>query len=337
MKRSISLSLSLMRLERLTEAAASKEEAWNLLREIAKTNLYFLCKAVLQFKDLTPSFHGPLCFLTDQVPMGYSRGLDLWPRGHLKTHILTFGRSIQEYLNNHEIRICLASSSKDNAMKNLRKIKNIFEFNGLLHWLFPECIPDLRGKWAETQIVLPRKTNPPEPTFHCVGVGGHITGYHFDVIRKDDLIDEKTEKSPEVMEKIIDWHLVSKNLLESPTAGADHLIGTRWSCGDLYQYVIDSEPEYSITTIPAIGPGTRRTRAGTTELRFGPVDKPNWPERFKLEALHDLRIKEPYQYACQQMNNPRDAAIVDFNAAWLRYYSLSANAEDVLIEATAGG
>lgn len=240
----------------------------------------------------------------DSRPFDYWRGLDLWPRGHLKTHILTYGRSIQEYLKNHEIRILLAGSSKDNSMKNLRKIKQIFEHNTIMHWLFPECIPDIRGKWAETQIVLPRKTNPPEPTFHCVGVGGHITGYHFDVIRKDDLIDEKTEKSPEVMEKIIDWHLVSKNLLESPTSGVDHLIGTRWSCGDLYQYIQDNEPEYTVTTIPAIGTGSRKTREGFSEIKLGVLDQPNWPERFKLDALHDLRVKEPYQFACSRGDQP---------------------------------
>lgn len=305
------------------------------LREVAKNNLYFLCKAVLGFKDMTPEFHGKLCYQVDLMDTGYARRLDLWPRGHLKTHLLTFGRSIQEYLRNNEVRILLAGSSRDNSMKNLGKIKRVFEGNSVLHWLFPECIPDIRGsKWAETQIVLPRKTNPPEPTFHCVGVGGHITGYHFDVIRKDDLIDEKTEKSPEVMEKIISWHLVSKNLLESPTTGVDHLIGTRWSCGDLYQYVIDSEPEYTVTTVPAIGRGSVKTRKGTQPIEFRTErDQPNWATRFRLDALLELREKSPYQYATQQMNNPRDAATVDFNAHWLRYYTLSADGAELLLEA----
>lgn len=307
---------------------------WKTLREIAKSNLYFLCKAVLGFKDMTPEFHGKLCYQVDLMSNSYARRLDLWPRGHLKTHLLTFGRSVQDYLRNNEVRILLAGSSKDNAMKNLGKIKRIFENNQTLHWLFPECIPDIRGsKWAETQIVLPRKTNPPEPTFHCVGVGGHITGYHFDVIRKDDLIDEKTEKSPEVMEKIVSWHLVSKNLLESPTTGVDHLIGTRWSCGDLYQYVIDSEPEYTVTTVPAIGVGSVKTRKGTETIQFRrEQDHPNWEMRFRLDALLELREKEPYQYACQQQNNPRDAATVDFDARWLRYYTLSADGAKLMLE-----
>jgi hypothetical protein len=252
----------------------------------------------------------------------YGRQLDLWPRGHLKTHIITIGKSVQDYLCDNNVRILLASSSRDISMKNLRKIKSIFETNEVLHWLFPECIPDTKGdKWAETEVCLPRTVNHPETTFKCIGVGGHITSWHFDILRKDDLIDEKTEKSPEVMEKIIDWHLLTKNLLESPTTGVDHLNGTRWSMGDLYQYIIDNEPEYDVYTVPAIGKGQARISGSHYDVDFGrPARICNWPERFHFDALMAMREKDPYQFACQQMNNPRDEAVVDFNAKWLRYY-----------------
>lgn len=268
---------------------------------------------------MTPSFHGPMCRQLDGLMLPYGRRLDLWPRGHLKTHIITIGKSIQDYLRNPNVRILLAGSSRDNSMKNLRKIKSIFETNSTLHWLFPECVPDTRGdKWAETEVCLPRSKNLPETTFKCIGVGGHITGWHFDILRKDDLIDEKTEKSPEVMEKIIDWHLLTKNLLESPTSGIDHLIGTRWSAGDLYNYVIKNEKEYTHTTVAALKDG-----------------KPVWPERFTLEALLNLRLKEPYQFACQQMNNPRDESVVNFKSQWLRHFKFRNLNKDISIEVAA--
>jgi hypothetical protein len=266
---------------------------------------------------MTPAFHGARCWQMRNCKLPYARQLDLWPRGHLKTHIITIGKSIQDYLNDNNVRILLAGASLDNAKKNLRKIKTIFESNTLLHWLFPECIPNTKSdKWAETEICLPRSANPPESTFKALGVGGQSTGWHFDILRKDDLIDEKTERSPENMEKIIDWHLLTKNLLEAPTKGVDHLIGTRWSSGDLYQYIIDHEKEYTVNCISALDAS----------------NKPVWPERFTLEGLMQMRDKDPYMFATQQMNNPRDQAVVDFDAKWLRYYWFNDEQMNILAE-----
>lgn len=263
-------------------------------------------------------FHGERCLQIDELRLPFGRQMDLWPRGHLKTHILTMGKSIQEYLNDQNVRILLASSSQDGAKKNLRKIKQIFETNTLLHWLFPECIPNTKeNKWAETEVTLPRTKNHPETTFKCIGVGGRIVGWHFDVIRKDDLIDDKTERSPEIMEKIIDWHILTKSLLDAPDTGVDHIIGTRWAMFDLYQYIIDKEPDYKVNVISAIDKETK---------------KPVWKERFTLEALEQLRTVDPYVFACQQMNDPRHEAVTDFNAHWLRYFGFSDEAMNILAE-----
>lgn len=308
-----------MKFEKASKAA---KDQWLVLRKLAQTNLYILAKGILDFKDVDPVFHGPRCMQLDKLQLPYGRQVDLWPRGHLKTHIITIAKNIQYYLNNNNVRILLAGSDKLNAMKNLRKIKQIFETNTLLHWLFPECIPDVKSdKWAEMEIVLPRTKNHSEGTFRCVGVGGHITGWHFDVLAKDDLIDEKTERSPEVMEKIIDWHLLSKNLLEGPAMGIDQVVGTRWAMFDLYQHIINNEKEYTINKVSAI--------------ERDPIDgvlKPLWPARFPMEFLLDMRIKDPYMYACQQMNDPRDEAVADFKANWLQYYGFSDESLNILAE-----
>lgn len=275
-------------------ASSGAKASHEALRALAKTNIYFLAKGILGFKDMSLGFHGIRCHQLDGCRLPYSRQMDLWPRGHLKTHIITMAKSIQEYLCDNDVRILLAASSKDGAVKNLRKIKQIFETNTLLHWLFPESIPDTKGgKWAETEVLLPRKANHPETTFKCIGVGGHIVGWHFDIIRKDDLIDDKTEKSPEVMEKIIDWHILTKSLFESPSTGVDHIVGTRWAMFDLYQYVLDTEKEYKCHVISALQ---------TTEKDKRVIAA--WPERFTTESLYDLRHKDPYIFACSRGDQP---------------------------------
>ena len=267
------------------------------------------------------NFHGPLCSQLDEEQLPYARFLDLWPRGHLKTHLITIGKNIQHYLRDNNVRILLVGSNEDNSKKNLGLIKHIFENNTLLHWLFPECVPDVKGdKWTETQVVLPRRLNRAETTFKAIGWGGRTTGWHFDVVNKDDLIDEKTERSPEVMEKIIEWHLLSKNLLDSPTDGVDQVVGTRWLVNDIYGYIIKHEPEYSTRHVSAL----YRDEMGKWVS--------SWSERFSVESLLELREKDPYMFACQQMNNPKDEAIVSFNAKWLRYFEFSDDASNILLE-----
>lgn len=331
------LDASWLKLRTLIEGSNSLQDKWEALRWLARHNLYFLCKGVLAYNrdlrdgEMSPRFHGPLCQELDTLVLPYGRRVDLWPRGHLKTTLITIGKSIQDYLQNPNVRILLASASIDGAVKNLRMVKYQFAGNPILRWLFPECIPDMKGdKWAETEVCLPRSRNLPESTFKCIGVGGHITGWHFDIIRKDDLIDEKTEKSPEVMESIIDWHLLTKNLLEGPHTGIDHLVGTRWSMGDLYEYVRRNEPEYVYKCVAAIDER----------------GQPRWGERFPLEDVTDeqgntriglltMRTKDPYKFATQQMNDPRAEDIVEFHAKWLRYYSFVNQAMDIALEEAA--
>lgn len=279
------------------------------LRGLAQTSLYFLCKAILGFKDMTPTFHGPLCLTLDTIPTDYARLLDLWPRGTLKTHIITIGKSIQYYLRNPNVRVCLIGSNADNAKKNLGAIKRQFESNVLLHWLFPECVPNPKSDtWKTTEITLPRPSSRiVEPTYKAIGWGTRITGWHFDVLVKDDLIDEHTEKSPEVMEAIINWHSLSKYLLEGSNKGVDHLIGTRWLLNDVYGYVQEKEPEYLVTKVGIFNPD------GTSV----------WEERHPRAHLVRERAKDSVNFSCQMLNEPTAAGSTAFHPDWLKYYSFN--------------
>ena len=94
-----------------------------------------MAKAILKFDTpnytvgMSPTFHGPLCKSLDSVRPPYARRLDLWPRGHLKTHIITVAKSIQDYLVDHDMRLLIVCANEDNASKNLRMIKQVFESN----------------------------------------------------------------------------------------------------------------------------------------------------------------------------------------------------------------
>ena len=319
------LDESLQRLASFVTTRTSLQARWEALRWLAQHNLYFLCKGILGFdaavhpehRGLSLAFHGPLCRELDGLEVAYARRVDLWPRGHLKSHLGTIGKAIQFYLQDHDVRVLLAGAAEAGPIKHLRAIKGHFERNPLLHWLFPECLPDKRQLWATDKIVLPRLSNRHEPTFTCVGVGGHITGDHFNVMIKDDLIDEKHRDSPALMAEAIDWHVLSKNLLDALTIGVDWLIGTRWSVQDLYGWVLAHEPEYQVRTIKQLQPDQTLI----------------WPEIDTLDAVLKFRALKPSLFATQRQNDPRDASMVAFAAEWLQYYAIANQEGDLLITA----
>ena len=317
------LDASLQRLASFVTGPTTLQARWEALRWLAQHNLYFLCKGILGFDEavhpegrgLSLAFHGPLCRELDGLDLAYGRRVDLWPRGHLKSHIGTIGKGIQWYLQDHDVRILLAGASVDGPVKNLRAIKGQFDRNPLLHWLFPECIPDKKQLWATEEIVLPRLSNRHEATFKCTGVGSHITGHHVNAMIKDDLIDEKHRDSVALMSEAIDWHVLSKNLLDSLATGVDWLIGTRQAVQDVYSWVTANEPEFTVRTIAQLQP------EGTLV----------WPERDTVDAVLEYRKKSPALFACARQNNPRDASLVAFASEWLQYYALANAQGDLLI------
>jgi len=66
--------------------------------------------------------------------------LDLWPRFHYKSTIITYAFIIQEILKNQEERIAIFSFTKDSACDFLTKIKATLEDNELLKATFDNVL-----------------------------------------------------------------------------------------------------------------------------------------------------------------------------------------------------
>lgn len=290
---------------RTPTAQSSMLDTREQLRQACCDNLYFLAKGVLGFKKMSPQFHLPLCQKLDTVQLPYARRMDLWPRGHYKTSTITISKSIQHYLRSDAVRVLIVTASGLNSSKWLGMIQAQFESNAVFRWLWEDRLPELKTtKWNQHEALCPRKHPRVESTFTVMGVGSRVTGQHFDVMVKDDIIDEKTEKTPDVMQKIIDWHEYSMNLFDGPERGVDHFVGTRYLIGDIYGHVMAVSPEYTTSVVAAL------RRDGS----------PTFPEEFSREGLLKMRARDPYKFATQQMNNPKDASIADFRLDWLRYF-----------------
>ena len=138
----------------------------------------------------------------EESPDGH---LDLWARGHYKSTIITYAKTIQDILSSHgddplfhwrgaQPTFCIFSHTRPIAKAFLRQIKQEFQYNEKLKDLFPDILyarPEIDSpKWSEDMgIVVIRKSNPKEATVEAWGlVDGQPTSKHFNILVYDDVV-----------------------------------------------------------------------------------------------------------------------------------------------------
>ena len=212
----------------------------------------------------------------------------------------------------------LVMSGGETASTQLQEIEHVFETNDLFRWLFPELIPPDFGKtlWNTVEMRVAGASSS-EPNITAIGVGSKVTGRHFTGIIEDDLVDETICDSELEITRRINWHQYAFPLLEVPERDWIDTVGNRWSKRDINGWIRENEKDCKITHDKAI-------LTDGTAL---------WPERFDIDKLARIRIRlGSYKFACQYMNDPKDAEGSAFSSTWLRYYEPGIDAEgnDVL-------
>lgn len=293
-------------------------------RKKCRESLYFLCKAVLGFRDFNSSVHLRASkFIQHQEA---KRKLFMLPRSFFKSYLATIGYPIWLLIQEKDVpngfygpeeRILIANATFENAAHFKGKIDSVFERNTTFQWLFPELIPDFSSKslvWNKSESTIARPTDYPEPTLTAAGVGAALVSRHFTRIILDDLINEQHTESPELMRKAIAWYSLTESLLVETKRNEQLVIGTRWAYNDLYSHIEETEGEYDVNERPL---GFAKHIRSAVEN-----DKPIFPERFDFKELSRLKQKYgEYMYSCLYMNNPRGEGINDFSGDWLRYYT----------------
>jgi hypothetical protein len=281
------------------------------VRQRCFDSLFYLAKNVLEFYDLRDDLHKEMADLIQDHDV--KRKLILVPRGHYKSSLASIAYPLWLIIRNPNIRILLSSSTATNAVHFLRRIQKVFERNTLFQELFPHVIPDfenLKGfKWSNTEILIPRDNDYPEATIETMGVGGAVVSRHYDVLIKDDLVNDKIAESEIEMQRCIDWHEYSESLFIVPEAGIDLIMGTRWSMSDLYSYIEQTDKRYKVYVRSAI----------ENNQPIFPYDKET-KKGFRKEFLDYLQMSRPFKFALQYMNDPISSDVTDFRNDWLRYY-----------------
>jgi len=286
------------------------------MRNLCRTDLYFLLRYALNRPDVEDPWLYRRCNEIEEEPNGY---LDLWAREHYKSTIQTFAKTIQDILASHgedplpewkgrEVTIGIFSFNRGIALDFVSQIKNELENNKFLQYLFPDIIYSSPNRDAQSWsvmggLIVKRQGNPKESTLEGWGlVDSMPTGRHFFIRVYDDVITEKFARTPDMIKKSTESWELSLNL--GARGGYERYIGTRYNFNDTYRTIMARG-----TAIPRIYPATED---GTVSGR---------PRYLTSEELaQKRRDMGPYIFGCQMLQNPIADSTQGFNRDWLRYF-----------------
>lgn len=214
------------------------------LRLLCKTDLYVFAREVLGYKDLTPSFHKPLCDYFQTT--AYKRNLYMVQRGGFKTSVLAIAANLQRILRNPDIRILIASNKLDNAEAILAEIKGHFA-NPILIGLFPNIFhadPTKSDVWKTSQVSVKTTKRRREPTITAIGLHGELVGRHYDHGTFDDLVGLENSQAREERQRTIEWWKAAQSILDP--GSTEDVVGTPWDFDDLYAYLQTQREKYGM-------------------------------------------------------------------------------------------
>lgn len=325
--------------ESVSQSPALTPEQRSVLRHKCQTDLYFLCREIIGYRDMVPHVHGKICDTYLKLDPSKSileqsetkTRMVLAPRGVFKTSI-DIGFIVQLVITFPDIRILLLTGRQDLAWRMVREIKQIFQTNVNLRELFPECCPAKDAKWGtDDEFTSPsRRKILREPTVSSSTISSVNAGSHFEVLCLDDVVNEINSSTADQCLKVNEAFDGLEYLLEP---GGFRLInGTRYKAYDLYGRLLEREaqlkreweedpdtageeyvPDFRYTILPAWtvkkGHQVERDENGTMILRKDDVDL-LFPERLKFRDLYKKYRKNPSAFACQMLNDP-DQAVGD--------------------------
>lgn len=208
----------------------------------------------------------------------------LAPRGSGKSTILTIVDSVLLPLVEPNIRVLIGSRVKDQSKDILGEIQGCFEVERFL-----ELFGDMKGeKWGTGEATIKTRTRKfKEPTWLAAGADGPVTSKHFDVIKADDLVDEKNARTEGERERIHTFFyktlVPTLMLVRADGTRGEIIMGTRYHPEDVYTRLEDdAKVRGNVCEVPAL------VNEETGERDANGVSVV--PEILPTDDLKDLRI-----------------------------------------------
>lgn len=284
------------------------------VKEACKSSLHFLCTKFLKYKDWDIVHDDTEKFLSRP---SMKKAL-LLPRDHLKTSMVTIGKSVQFILNNPNVRILIANQIWDFSRKILSEIKGHLEDKSDLPQLFGQFVSN---SWTQDSIVVKQRTRSlKEPTIMTTGVEAENTGGHYDKIFLDDLMGHQNCQTPEQREKAKRFRRSMIALLEPGGEIID--IGTRWHNDDTFSEIMANEMDYYDIMVRQIVENGKLIFPKKFSKKFDPVRK-NWihVDYNCLDYVtHLKKSMTSAEFSAQYMNEPVDEENQLFKPSYFKYY-----------------
>lgn len=292
-----------------------------LFRTYCERDLYIFATGVMGCTKFVPHLHREVCQFVQSTPP--KRKCILLPRDCFKTtivskclplHLVIQPKEENIYVPNMdglESKILLSCEAEHRAAAHTRWIATQSESNNLLRALWPHKFwknPKRDSKkWTESGLLFPRTLEMAQSdlTIQACGVGGVITGGHFNIFIKDDLVTLDASNSPLIMEGAIHWHRMSRALADDQVSLLEFIIGTRWAIPDLYSEIEDNDPSVQFYTRSLVEKGHSI-----------------FPELFPDSIIPAMRIEFGSIFALIYQNDPSAYELTDFNTAQLRFYHI---------------
>ncbi len=167
--------------------------------------------------------------------------LFLVSRGFLKSSIITCNWVIQRILENPNIRILITNEKEDNAKKFLGIIRDNFENNKLLRYVYGD-FTSKKKRWTDQEFTVSNRTKSlKEPTVMIGSIDKSPVSLHVDLIIEDDLQSRSNVQSKAQIDKVWQYHRDLLSLLEP--GGKRIIVGTKWNFGDIYAKIVESFTE----------------------------------------------------------------------------------------------
>jgi hypothetical protein len=241
-------------------------------------------------------------------------------RAFYKTTIVTICHTAQLLVNYNNLHVVLCHNTQNTSSKNLVAVKNLFlnrprltkatqdrlfrdygVYGANIRDLFPECVPKTKDWGSTEKFNLANRTDMqrPEHSIEAKGVDTEITGGHWQVAKKNDLVTEKSVNTEDQIVKTADWDARFNigNFDDRKTPLQDYE-GTRYHFADLYSAKKD-DPKVSVLEIPIVKDWEKFKEGDDSQITH--------PQRYKRGDIESM-LDDMWVFFCQMQLRPEDPA-----------------------------
>ncbi|RSD36531.1 MAG: hypothetical protein CI952_48 [Methanohalophilus sp.] len=162
------------------------------------------------------------------------------PRDHGKSTIFSFGYPLWLLYHVPNVRTLVVSRTGGSSGVSTKVREAIIEEMKTNNRLLEDYGKIITKEKGGNIWVKRTKRGIKDPSLESVGVGGSITGGHYDFILVDDLIDPSNSRTQTMRDYVADWFNGTLMELLEPDSQII-VVGTRKHWDDLYKYILDNK------------------------------------------------------------------------------------------------